>query len=53
MTGLLVSGAATFGLLRLQAVTPLSAIWWNFALLAAAALTGLLFIQRAAAPAPR
>ena len=35
MIGLLVSGAATLGLLRLQAATPLSAIWWNFALLGA------------------
>jgi MFS transporter, DHA2 family, methylenomycin A resistance protein len=35
MIGLLVSGAATLGLLRLHPATPLSAIWWNFALLGA------------------
>jgi MFS transporter, DHA2 family, methylenomycin A resistance protein len=34
--GLLAAGAATLGLLRLSATTPVSAIWWNFALLGAA-----------------
>ncbi|MBO0774755.1 MAG: MFS transporter [Actinobacteria bacterium] len=33
--GLAVSGAATLGLLRLQAATPLGSIWWDFALLGA------------------
>ncbi len=33
IAGLLVSGAATLGLLRLATGTPIGAIWWNFALL--------------------
>jgi DHA2 family methylenomycin A resistance protein-like MFS transporter len=33
IAGLVIAGAATLGLLRLEPGTPLSAIWWNFALL--------------------
>jgi DHA2 family methylenomycin A resistance protein-like MFS transporter len=33
IAGLVIAGAATLGLLRLTPGTPLSAIWWNFALL--------------------
>jgi DHA2 family methylenomycin A resistance protein-like MFS transporter len=33
IAGLVVAGAATLGLLRLEPGTPLSAIWWNLALL--------------------
>jgi MFS transporter, DHA2 family, methylenomycin A resistance protein len=36
VAGLLASGVATLGLLRLSAGTPMAAIWWNFALLGAA-----------------
>lgn len=36
VAGLLAAGAATLGLLRLSAATPVTAIWWNFALLGAA-----------------
>jgi len=31
--GLLLAGAATLALLRLEADTPFSAVWWNFAVL--------------------
>jgi DHA2 family methylenomycin A resistance protein-like MFS transporter len=33
IAGLVIAGAATLGLLRLEPGTPLSAIWWNLALL--------------------
>ena len=33
VAGLVIAGVATLGLLRLAPGTPLSAIWWNFALL--------------------
>lgn len=35
LTGLLLSGAATLGLLRLGTTTGIGAIWWNFALVGA------------------
>jgi DHA2 family methylenomycin A resistance protein-like MFS transporter len=35
LAGLSIAGGATLGLLRLGAHTPISAIWWNFALLGA------------------
>jgi DHA2 family methylenomycin A resistance protein-like MFS transporter len=35
LAGLIIAGGATLGLLRLGAHTPISAIWWNFALLGA------------------
>ena len=35
ITGLIVSGAATLGLLRLAPDTGIGAIWWNFAMLGA------------------
>lgn len=35
VTGLIISGAATLGLLRLEPDTGIGAIWWNFALLGA------------------
>jgi DHA2 family methylenomycin A resistance protein-like MFS transporter len=35
LAGLILAGGATLGLLRLGARTPISAIWWNFALLGA------------------
>lgn len=35
VVGLVIAGAATLGLLRLQAGTGIGAIWWNFALLGA------------------
>ncbi|HTZ43307.1 MAG TPA: MFS transporter [Jatrophihabitans sp.] len=36
VTGLVLGGVATLGLLRLQPDTPMSAIWWDFALLGGA-----------------
>jgi DHA2 family methylenomycin A resistance protein-like MFS transporter len=33
IVGLIIAGAATFGLLRLGVATGIGAIWWNFALL--------------------
>ncbi len=35
LAGLVLAGAASLGLLRLEPATPVSAIWWNFALLGA------------------
>ncbi len=35
LIGLLVTGGATLGLLRLQPATGMAAVWWNFALLGA------------------
>jgi DHA2 family methylenomycin A resistance protein-like MFS transporter len=41
LAGLLICGAATLGLLRLQPDTSIDAIWWNFAIMGGAA--GLCF----------
>jgi MFS transporter, DHA2 family, methylenomycin A resistance protein len=35
LAGLVIAGAATFGLLRLEVNTGIGAIWWNFAILGA------------------
>ncbi len=48
ITGLAVAGGATLGLLRLRLGTGIGAIWWDLALLGAAALAAALF----SVPAP-
>jgi MFS transporter, DHA2 family, methylenomycin A resistance protein len=35
LAGLVIAGVATLGLLRLEPGTPMTAIWWNFAILGA------------------